>query len=91
MSPPGVLVLVWNDTAPNAKKKAVSFTSTVEGPQADQTVKRWVRRTLEASHVVQPNVAKMYSQKMGGVDRNNRGAEMYQISRPTNKWWWAVF
>ena len=42
-------------------------------------------------HQKHPTVAKMYSQKMGGVDRNNRGAEMYRISRQTNKWRWAVF
>jgi len=91
ISPPGVLVLVWNDTAPNPKKKTVSFASTVEGPKADQTVTSWVGRAPEESNVVQPNIAKMYSKKMGVVDRNNRGAEVYRISRPTNKWWWAVF
>ena len=91
MSPPGVLVLVWNDTAPNAVKKAVSFASTVEGPGADQSVTRWVRRAPEPSQVAQPNVAKIYCSKMGGVDRNNRGAEVYRIGRSTNKWWWAVF
>lgn len=91
MSKPGVLVVTWNDTAPKAKKKAVSFASTISGPGSAGTVERWVRRAPKPVQVTQPQVAREYSNKMGGVDRNNRGAEMYRISRPTNKWWWAVF
>ena len=91
MSKPGVLVVKWNDTAPKAKKKAVSFASTISGPGSAGTVERWVRRAPKPVQVAQPQVAREYSNKMGGVDRNNRGAEMYRISRPTNKWWWAVF
>ena len=91
MSKPGILVVTWNDTAPNATKKAVSFASTVSGPGSAGTVDRWVRRAPEPTQVVQPEVAQEYSSKMGGVDRNNRGAEMYRISRKTKKWWWAVF
>jgi hypothetical protein len=91
MSLPGIMVLQWNDAAPGAKKKAVSFATTVTGPGSDQTVDRWVRRKPEPAQIAQPNVAKDYSAKMGGVDRNDRGAAVYKISFKTNKWWWAVF
>ena len=91
MSKPGVLVVTWNDTAPKATKKAVSFASTVSGPGSNGTVDRWVRRDLEPAKVVQPEVAEEYSSKMGGVDRNNRAAEVYRVGGKTNKWWWAVF
>jgi len=63
----------------------------VSGPGSTGTVDRWVRRAPEPVKVTQPVVAREYCKNMGGVDRNNRGAEMYRISRPTRKWWWAVF
>jgi hypothetical protein len=92
VSEPGLLVLMWNDSAPKAKKKAVSFASTASGPGADQTVKRWVRRSPKPSEITQPNVSKEYNNGgMGGVDTNNRGAAVYKISSKTSKWWWAVF
>ena len=90
MSKPGILVLSWNDAAPGAKKKCVSFASTVSGPTSSQLVKRWVRRQA-AVEIPQPDVAKDYSANMGGVDRNNRAAEVYRTGGKTAKWWWAVF
>ena len=87
----GVLVLMWNDSAPKAKKKAVSFASTVHGPSVSQTVQRWVRRDPRPSQIPQPDVSKDYNNGMGGVDSNNRGAAVYKISSKTGKWWWAVF
>ena len=90
MSKPGILVLSWNDAAPGAKKKCVSFASTVSGPTSSQLVKRWVRRQA-AVEIPQPDVAKDYSANMGSVDRNNRAAEVYRTGGKTAKWWWAVF
>jgi hypothetical protein len=91
MSVPGVMVLIWNDNGPTASpKKCVAFASTAVGPGCDQTTQRWVRRVPEPFTVDQPNVAKEYNAGYGGVDRNNRGAAVYKISRTTPKWW-AVF
>jgi hypothetical protein len=91
MSKPGILVLSWNDAAPGAKKKCVSFASTVSGPTSSQSVERWVRRATAADSIPQPDVAQEYSANMGGVDRNNRAAEVYRTGGKTGKWWWAVF
>ncbi len=92
MSPPGIMVLIWNDNAPKASpKKCVAFASTAMGPTCQQTVERWVRRVPTPTHIKHPDVGKQYNANYGGVDRNNRGAAMYAISRATGKWWWAVF
>ena len=87
----GVLIVMWNDSAPKAKKKAVSFASTSCGPGSTSTVKRWVRRVPEPFEISQPIVSREYNPNYGGVDRGNKGAAVYKICRATNKWWWAVF
>jgi hypothetical protein len=91
MSLPGIIIVMWNDSAPNSKKKAVSFASTASTPGSNSKALRWVRRAPKPMEIEQPNVSKEYNANYGGIDRKNREAATYKNSRSTAKWWWAVF
>jgi hypothetical protein len=75
---------LWQD------KRAVRFLSTCCEAEGDDTVER-KRKTQESVTLNCPPAAKLYTLKMGGVDRSDRMVRTYSVSRASKKWWFRLF
>ena len=52
---------------------------------------RFCRKQKKKINVEQPQLIKVYSKLMGGVDRCDQNISTYRISIKSKKWWWALF
>jgi hypothetical protein len=75
---------LWQD------KRPVRFLSTCCEAEGNDTVER-KRKRQERVILNCPPAAKLYTLKMGGVDRSDRMVRTYSVSRASKKWWFRLF
>jgi len=52
---------------------------------------RWSKKDKKFIIEKYPNIIKIYSQFMKGVDKSNQLMSFYEIDRTTFKWWKRIF
>lgn len=75
-----VCAIKWKDN------KSVLVLSTLVGSQPENICYRWCKTEKKRIGVPQPAAIKLYNEKMGGVDLNDRMISYYRSYFRTNKW-----
>ena len=78
-------VVGWNNN------RCVYVVSNCLSAAPTSTVSRYCRKQKKKIGVDQPQLIKVYNNKMGGVDRCDQNISTYRISIKSKKWWWALF
>ena len=78
-------VVGWNDN----RCVYVASNCLLSNPTTSAT--RFCRKQKKKINVEQPQLIKVYSKLMGGVDRCDQNISTYRISIKGKKWWWALF